>query len=276
MIIDAFPFNNELDILELRLGQMDSAVDQFILVETDLTYMGTPKPLYYQENKHLFEKYNHKIIAVDSHTPLQGAWYFEQSQRNALTDVIKGLSPDLDSTIVFSDCDEIPNPEVVKNYTPDLAIRNLKQYTFYYNFNSLFDYGNRAWSRARIGTVRHFYHWGAYEFRQGPRDLDPSYPSLENGGWHGSYFSSTVDSIRKKVYSISHDDLHPYIRSRSDKEIAEDILNGRDLYHRYGIADAQHWETNDSRLPPYFLANQERFKMFTRAYFEEENKGLLQ
>lgn len=270
MIIDAFPFNDELDMLELRLGQLDSVVDKFVLVETNLTYRGAPKPLYYQENKHLFSKWAHKIVAVNSNTPRQGAWYFEIAQRNVLKDAIRDLNPKEEDTIVFSDCDEIPNPEVVKNYTPDLGLRNLKQFTFYYNFNHMFNYGDRSWSRARIGRVSDFYYWGAYEFRQGPRDLDPTHPSLENGGWHASYFG-LLPKIRRKVDSISHDDLSPFIHSRTNRELADDIHNGRDLYHRQGVADAQWWDTFDPRLPPYFLSNQNRFNMFTDAYQRSEN-----
>jgi beta-1,4-mannosyl-glycoprotein beta-1,4-N-acetylglucosaminyltransferase len=275
MIIDAFPFNDELDLLELRLGQLDSVVDKFVLIETNLTYRGSEKPLYYQQNKQLFEKWNHKIVAVDSHTPRQGAWYFEIEQRNVLSGVLRDLGVRGEDTIVFSDCDEIPNPDVMMRYTPDLGLRNLKQYTFYYNYNHCFDYGNRSWSRARIGTVADIWKWGPYEFRQGPRDLDPSHPSIENGGWHGSYFGD-VERIRKKVNSISHDDMSPFVNARSDKELAEDMYNGRDLYHRAGIGDAQRWATNDPRLPSYFLANTERFKAFTNEHFFEKYKHLLQ
>lgn len=275
MIIDAFPFNDELDMLELRLGQLDSVVDKFVLVETNLTYRGAPKPLYYQDNKHLFSRWAHKIVAVNSNTPRQGAWYFEIEQRNVLKNVIRDLNPNENDTIVFSDCDEIPNPEVVKNYTPDLGLRNLRQFTFYYNFNHMFNYGDRSWSRARIGRVSDFMYWGPYEFRQGPRDLDGSHPYLDNGGWHASYFG-LLPKIRKKVDSISHDDLSPFIHSRTDKELLDDIYHGRDLYHRAGIADAQHWAEHDSRLPSYYLENFERFKMFTNAYQYNENLKLAQ
>jgi len=274
MVIDAFPFNDELDMLELRLGQLDSVVDKFILVETNLTYRGAEKPLYYQQNKHLFQRWNHKIVAVDANTPRQGAWYFEIAQRNVLKDVVRSLNPGEDDTIVFSDCDEIPNPDAIRNYTPSLGLRNLKQWTFYYNFNHLFNYGDRSWSRARIGRVRDFYEWGAYEFRQGPRDLDPTFPSIENGGWHGSYFG-LLPKIRRKVDSISHDDLSPFIHSRTNRELADDIFHGRDLYHRQGIASAQCWQTTDPRLPSYFLQNLDRFKMFTNDYQRVENEKLI-
>ena len=52
MIYDCFIFFDELDLY----------VGQFVLVETDETYQGAEKPLYYQENRKRFEKFVHKII----------------------------------------------------------------------------------------------------------------------------------------------------------------------------------------------------------------------
>lgn len=279
MIIDAFPFNDELDMLALRLGQLNDVVDYFVLVETNLTFRGNPKPLYYRENMHLFNQYNHKIISVDSRTPRQGAWYFEIAQRNHLVESVKSLLAKPDDVITFSDCDEIPNPEVIKSYTPDMGLRNLKQYTFYYNYNHLFDYGERSWSRARIGTVAEFYKWGPYDFRLGPRDLDRTFPSIEFGGWHGSYFSNDLARIRRKVHSISHDDMDHLVDGQTDQQLARAILNGEDLYHRAGIGNARQIDLNNPEpkdvVPPYFLANKERFKMFTDDGFREKNQGVL-
>jgi beta-1,4-mannosyl-glycoprotein beta-1,4-N-acetylglucosaminyltransferase len=276
MIIDAFVFNNELNMLELRLGQLDKVVDYFVFIEVGRTYRGSPKPLYYQENKHLFERWNHKIITASPVLRNAGAWEFEILQRNVIIDLINELYPEPTTTLSFSDCDEIPNPEVLKNYTPDMGLRNLKQHTFYYNYSNCFDYGNRSWSRARLGRVQDMRDLTAYEFRQGKRDLDPSHPSIENAGWHGSYFTDDISVIRGKVNSISHDDMAPFVNARTDKQIAEDIFYGRDLYHRQGVGDAQKWATDDPRLPSYFLENKERFKMFTHEHFAEKYKTLLQ
>lgn len=270
MIIDAFPFNDELDMLALRLGELDSVVDHFVLVETNLTYRGVPKPLYYQENKHLFEKYNHKITAVDANTPKMGAWYFEMAQRNVLSDVIKGLSSSPEDTISFSDCDEIPNSKVLAEYTPDMGMRNLMQYTYYYNFNCLMNYGRREWSRARLGTVKDFLFWGAYEFRQGPRDLDHTFPSIEDGGWHGSYFNVTLDRLRRKVHSISHDDMDHAVDSVTDQALLDTILKRQDLFHRSGVGDGKLVTIGEPKLhPEFFLLNQDRFHMFTEKHFRD-------
>ena len=277
MIIDAFIMNDELDLLELRLGQLDSVVDYFVFVEADRTFMGTSKPLYYQDNKQLFSKWHGKIKHAVCPPSQAGSWEFEKVQREVLVNMIHSLNPSEDDTLSFSDLDEIPNPDVIKSYTPDMGLRTLRQFTFYYNFNHCMNYGGRAWSRARIGRIRDMHdRGGVVEFRGGVGDMDPNFPYIDNGGWHGSYFNQTVEKTRRKVYSISHDDLHPYIKARTDKQIAEDILNGSDLYHRYGIGDAEYWETTDPRLPPYFLQNQERFKMFTNQYFYDTNKQLLE
>jgi beta-1,4-mannosyl-glycoprotein beta-1,4-N-acetylglucosaminyltransferase len=273
MRIDSFIVNDELDVLEMRLGMLDPVVDYFVFVETRRTFSGMAKPLYYQENKHKFEKWNHKIITVAPDLPNVGSWEYEVLPRECLVSLIRNLNPHPHDTLTFSDCDEIPNPEVIKNYTYDLGLRNLKQYTYYYNLNHLFDYGNRAWSRARIGCCEHIYDHGAMGFRGGwplGSDLDSNYISLEEGGWHLSYFHPTIAQIRRKVNSISHDDLWPFINSRTDQQIADDIHNGRDLYHRAGIGDAVWVDTNtteDKRLPPYYLQNRERFKSFTDEHF---------
>lgn len=277
MIIDAFIFNDELDLLELRLGQLDSVVDHFVFVEAERNFMGAAKPLYYQENKQLFSKWHNKISHVICPPSQAGSWEFEKVQREVLVNMIHRLNPSEEDTLSFSDLDEIPNPEVLKSYTPDMGLRTLRQYTFYYNFNHCMNYGGRAWSRARIGRIKDMHdRGGVVEFRGGVGDMDPNFPHIENGGWHCSYFNQTIEKTRRKVYSISHDDLHPYIKARTDKQIAEDIVNGRDLYHRSGIGDAQHWATTDPRLPSYFLQNQERFKMFTNKFFADANKHLLE
>jgi len=270
MIIDSFPFNDELDLLELRLGELDAVVDHFVFIEVKRTYRGQKKPLYFTENASKFAKYAKKLHCITPELGNAGSWEFEKIQRNVLADVVRSLSTSPDDTISFSDCDEIPNPKVLAEYTPDMGLRNLKQYTFYYNFNCLMNYGRREWSRARIGTVQDFLKWGPVEFRGGPRDLDHTFPSIENGGWHGSYFNITLEHMRRKVHSISHDDMDQAVDTISDKELVRRVLNREDLFHRNGVGIGEWVDTMDPiRHPSYFLKNLERFKMFTAEHFEK-------
>lgn len=46
MIYDCIMFNDELDLLEIRLHH-HAFVDRFILIESTHTYSGQPKPLHY-------------------------------------------------------------------------------------------------------------------------------------------------------------------------------------------------------------------------------------
>ena len=63
MIIDAFTFFNELDLLELRLNYLDSVVDYFVIVESNISHSGEYKSLTYLENKERFSKFQFALLA---------------------------------------------------------------------------------------------------------------------------------------------------------------------------------------------------------------------
>ena len=112
-VIDVFPFFNELDLLEIRLNSLDPYVDCFILSEATKTFSGLDKPLYYQENKERFKKFSDKIIhnIVEDNTP-QELHPYERDifQKNSIKEIVlKNVSDD--DAIIWSDIDEVPNPE---------------------------------------------------------------------------------------------------------------------------------------------------------------------
>ena len=90
------------------------------------------------------------------------------------------------------------------------------------------------------------------------------YSQIANGGWHFSYFGG-VDRIRDKVGSFaeSYLDLSATVRGQTDAQIAQDILGGEDIYHRGIYSLFTRRETNDPRLPAYFLNNVARYKHLT-------------
>ena len=61
-VFDSFIFFNELDLLEMRLNILNDVVDYFVVTESPFTVSGNEKPLYYQENKDRFGKFNDKIV----------------------------------------------------------------------------------------------------------------------------------------------------------------------------------------------------------------------
>jgi beta-1,4-mannosyl-glycoprotein beta-1,4-N-acetylglucosaminyltransferase len=114
-VFDCFTFFNELDILDIRLAELDPLVDYFVIVEATRTFTGKSKPLYYADNRQRYDRYAHKIIhVVVDDLPLDAPshWVREAFQRNA---IMRGLSQARpDDRVIISDCDEIPKPELLK------------------------------------------------------------------------------------------------------------------------------------------------------------------
>jgi len=113
-IIDCFLFNDELDVLEIRLSLLSPYVSLFVLIESAKTFDGQDKPFYYEENRERFKDYSDKIlyIKVEDMPEENGKDY----QRNAIGDTIhylhKQKNLDIDDLIFISDISEIP--EMVK------------------------------------------------------------------------------------------------------------------------------------------------------------------
>ena len=63
-VYDCFTFFNEFELLEIRLNLLNEVVDKFVLVEATKTYQGKEKPLFYNENKDKFAKFQDKIIHI--------------------------------------------------------------------------------------------------------------------------------------------------------------------------------------------------------------------
>jgi beta-1,4-mannosyl-glycoprotein beta-1,4-N-acetylglucosaminyltransferase len=171
-IYDSFLFFNELDILEIRLNELNDVVDYFILVESSITHQGTPKPFIFEENKERFKKFLNKIIHIKvEDTPnnfiipptefedtfdgnfLKNTW----NHINTTTSFNKLTQPHYgriffqrecqkrgminckdEDIILSSDVDEIPNPEYLKRldefFNPnELYTFNQSKHCYYLN-----------------------------------------------------------------------------------------------------------------------------------------------
>lgn len=92
---------------------MNDVVDKFVISEATETFSGLKKPLYYEENKEMFKEFEDKIIhVVVDDTPQGGTHERDTFQKNAVTRGLKDATDD--DIIIFSDLDEIPNPEKSK------------------------------------------------------------------------------------------------------------------------------------------------------------------
>lgn len=193
-VFDAFPFFNELEMLELRLNVLDAVVDRFVLVESTVTYSGLPKPLWFADHRSRFERWHNRIehVVVDD-TPDTGEWRWgrEHHQRDAIA---RGLgSARCDDIVIVSDVDEIPDPEAVA----ERRRGGYHQEFFLYYLNTR--HMNEDW----IGSVGLYAFQLAAQGAQAVRDRRHGFERIERGGWHFSYAMSP-ERIRTKLNAFSH------------------------------------------------------------------------
>lgn len=114
MIYDCFMFHDELDVLEIRLGELSPYVDHFIIVEGNKTHSGIAKGSIFLEHQSRYADWQEKIthVIADLPDPFNGnRWVPENAQRNAiltgLGDPKISLRPE--DWIFISDADELWN-----------------------------------------------------------------------------------------------------------------------------------------------------------------------
>lgn len=122
-MIDVILFNTELDQLDIRLHELFSVVDVFVIIESQSTFSGLPKHLFYKENEQRFEKFKSKIHYIEvppmpTDMEAEGyakAWGVEAYTRSkGLEMTIHDLQPREGDWILLSDLDEIPRPSILQ------------------------------------------------------------------------------------------------------------------------------------------------------------------
>jgi len=284
-IYDCFTFFNELELLEIRLNELDAVVDKFVLVEATLTHQGTPKPLVYEHNKERFKDFHHKLIhvVVDKYPENTGAdaWVYEIHQRNMIVNGLVDAKPE--DLIMISDIDEIPRPEKVREAARSTKISLFRQQMFYYYLNclnsTLHNASTYAWHGA-LALPRGQIDRPIQEYRDiarimsnrfHPKPLNRIYwimklwwerrkkgfstRFIHDAGWHFSYLGG-VERIIAKIESFAHTEYNSDTyknRERIEQAIAkgEDIF-GRDFKYRSVPIDGT--------FPRYVQKNQDRFQ----------------
>ena len=249
MVYDCFQFFNELDILKIRLNVLNDVVDRFVISEATETFSGIKKPLYYEENKEMFAEFADKIIhVVVEDTPEGGTHERDTFQKNAVTRGLAGCTDD--DVIIFSDLDEIPNPEKIReilgNFRED-RIYHFAQRLFYCYLNmeevsgNLLSYAGEFEGVERkkwIGTKMLSYKLlreqnlllGELRFPE-RKEIGIR---VDDGGWHFGYMGGHGEKdIRKRVQEKVVSAAHQEYNSRHVlSQVTDQIKDGKDIFGR--------------------------------------------
>lgn len=281
--IDCFVFNNELDLLELRLRELADHVALFVLVESDKTFSGRFKGFNFDPLDKRWDKWRDKIF-VERVTDMPGGsqardhWEREYHQRNCILRALMKIRrsrffthwtlpsenyesvpvyavPQMNNaTILLSDVDEIPRPSELQIIAPNSPMMHVyEQDFFYYHFNCECEhkwYGTKACSfstmmRLRPEGVRQALKFTAYS----------PYEIISNGGWHFSHFGG-IYTIRKKLMAGAHQEYNA--EEFTDTFNIEKRVKGYgDLFDRHTMKF--HHRELDSQYPQSLLADRGRW-----------------
>lgn len=261
MIYDCIVFFNEVELLKIRLNELNNIVDKVVLVESTVTFTNKPKPLYYLQNKQVFKKFQQKIIhiIVDDSPDVSNPWLIEEHQMSAVVRGLKNCKPS--DTILLSDADEMPRGEKVlewkeKSGKHKVFLQDLCYY--YFNLRCV----NEKWRGTRMFKYKDLLTYkNAYIAQYTKPDVE-----ISDGGWHFSYIGG-YKKIQQKLASFSHQEYNND-KYNTKENITKAMLQKNDfLKHglKFKIIDINF-------LPKYVLENRNKFKNLLTNKTLKENK----
>jgi len=250
-VFDGFIFNDELDLLEYRLREIGENIDAMVIVESEWTFQGKPKPLVFQENKKRFMRYADKIIHVPVHEYCAGlAWDQEAYQRNM---ILRGLKECRDDDmIIVSDVDEIPRRSIVKflktneHKHNDIAGLSFRYFRFFLNARLPL-----MWTRPvalPYGLLKLIGPNRARELMI--KSESPIVDLIYDAGWHFSSLGG-IEAELKKYQENSHIEITE--RQPTREELQKAYGSGR-LGNEWGNL---RFERIDASFPEFVVTNRE-------------------
>lgn len=210
LVVDAFPFNNELDILEMRLTELYDSVDHFILVESIQDHQDHRKPLWYQEHRARFQPWADKIVhVICGQLPTiaedDDPWAREHAQREWIADGLTRIDYDDDTVILQSDVDEIPRALHARNVRPGGELWSFAQRGHFFAIDWLYPH---PWYGTTVTTIRKLkrFERRPFAYMRDSRLTAKCPPHLQDAGWHFSWMGEPEDHMRK-VNSFCHPEV---------------------------------------------------------------------
>lgn len=269
MIYDCFMFFDELMLLEIRLKELYSIVDKFILVEATHTHSGKPKRLYYDEvkNNEVFAPFRDKITHIIYKEQMQPDRFAnDRNQRNAIALGLTAAEPD--DIIIITDADEIINHETVLSikrlgvHIQDYSVRNdnfieggtvcykptrLQTRLFYYYFNCR---ANQDWIFPVTCRFKDF--TTADKLRMGIWTNVKSFC-----GWHFSYLVPP-EQIPKKLEAFAHAEFDTDYFKDTDR-LRKCIDANEDIFER-----GMKFSIEPLDAPRCVMENEDKYRQFIK------------
>ena len=243
MLIDAFTYFNEKELVELRLKYLNSIVDYFIVIESNITFTGKEKKWNFPDLlKNGLKKFSSKIQYHQMKVDLEKAeaekspryvgktlgrsWRVETMQRNFLKEAHKKFSSN-DDIIIISDLDEIPSRDKI-NFIKSCDFKTIApvafgQSLFHLNCNYLH---LEPWIGSVVITKQLIDKYEPQVFR----DLRNRISHFNDAGWSFTSFGG-AKKVREKLEAFCHEEYNKE-KYKNEAHINKCIKTGSDLFYR--------------------------------------------
>lgn len=222
-IFDCFTFNDENELLEIRLNELNKYVDFFVIIEFGETHQGTKKSK--NIDKRIINKFRDKIryFFFDRFDENLGAWQKESFQRNKILEGIK--DSENEDIIIVSDVDEIPNLHNFNFFNIEDYVYAFSQTHTMYKFNIV---RKKKWIGTKLCKkkilkspqwLRSVKVHKKYNFYRIDKIFSKTYYKkfkiIKNGGWHFGWLK-TPSEIIKKINSYAHEEHNNLLNNNLD------------------------------------------------------------
>lgn len=266
-IFDAIIFSNELDILEIRWQELYPYVTKFVILESNTTFTGIPKPLFFASNRARYafaeDKIVHNVFAGRVATPgsHEDPFALESAQRMAMNYLLRQAGISNGDILLVADTDEIPSPHTLKllqwcDGIPPLMHLELRHYM--YSFEFPVDYSSWRATAHVTGPRTRYQH---------SRQTDLIF---SDAGWHCSFCFRNIADFVFKMTAYSHADRVRKKDFLRHSRIQEIICKGNDLFdmlpEEYSFKELFKKMGSIPRsasavhLPAYLIQNADKFK----------------
>ncbi len=261
-IFDCITFFRENRVANLRFEILSDIVDKFIVCESRYDHKGNKKDLNFNLLNKKFEKKILYLIKNDPFPKNSSPWEKQALQREY---IIKGLDKcDSEDLIMFSDPDEIPNPNKLKNIQlkKKFGIFLQKHYVYKLNLSNPYE---EPWEGTRICKKKNLISIDYLRQKILSKnikkfwrlDKERNIELIDDGGWHfNNLFNAKEISIKLKTFAHEEFNKEKFtdvkiIQEKIDKQI--DLFGRGNQYKKVDL---------DKSFPDYIVNNKEIFKDF--------------
>ncbi|XP_021900878.1 uncharacterized protein LOC110816842 isoform X2 [Carica papaya] len=264
-VYDAVLFSNEVDILTVRWKELYPYITQFVILESNSTFTGLPKPLVFASNRNKFKFVEPRLtygMIGGRFKKGENPFVEEAYQRVALDQLLRIAGIEDDDLLIMSDVDEIPSAHTINllRWCDDIPpVLHLQLKNYLYSFEYYID--NKSWRasvhRYKSGKTRYAHY----------RQTDIL---LSDAGWHCSFCFRRISEFTFKMKAYSHYDRVRFSHFLNPQRIQDVICRGTDLFDMLpeeytfkeiiGKMGPIPRSYSAVHLPAYLLANAEKYK----------------